>query len=150
MKETVRLALVGVGNCTSSLLQGIEYYRNREPNSAAGLMHPDIGGYGVSDVEVAVAFDIDRRKVGQPLQEAVFAKPNCTTVFHRELPDYGITVRMGPVLDGVAGHMADFPDDQALRVADAQPVDVVKALKETGAEVLVCNLPVGSEKATRQ
>ncbi len=149
MKKGVRLAIAGVGNCASSLIQGLEYYRDRAPDSVAGLMHTDIGGYGITDVIPVAAFDVDRRKVGQPLHEAVFAKPNCTTVFQSELPDFGVTVQMGPVLDGVADHMARYPEDQAFRVADEAPVDLVAALKESRAEVLVCYLPVGSEEAVR-
>ena len=81
-------------------------------------MHSRVGPYRPEDVKVVAAFDIDRRKVGQPLEKAVFAQPNCTTIFHADLPDYGVTVQMGPVLDGVADHMADYPDDRAFRTAD--------------------------------
>lgn len=147
--EKIKLAIVGVGNCASSLLQGLEYYRNRKDGFVAGLMHPRVGRYGVEDVQVVAAFDIDRRKVGRPLQEAVFAKPNCTTIFQRELPDYGVTVQMSPVLDGIADHMKDYPEDCSFLVADAEPVDPVKVLRESKAEVLVCYLPVGSEDAVR-
>jgi myo-inositol-1-phosphate synthase len=112
-------------------------------------MHPRIGDFGVSDIEIVAAFDIDRRKVGKPIEEAVFARPNCTRVFQRTLPVSGIDVQMGPVLDGVAPHMADYPDDQAFRPADCEPVDVAKVLHETNAEVLVSYLPVGSEEAVR-
>jgi myo-inositol-1-phosphate synthase len=147
--KKVKIAIAGVGNCASSLVQGIEYYRHHTEAEVAGLMHPDIGGYGVSDIEVVAAFDIDRRKVGQPLHKAIFAKPNCTIVFQDEVPDMNVTVQMGPVLDGVAAHMANYKDDQAFRVADATPVDLVKALKDSGAEVLVCYLPVGSEDAVK-
>ncbi len=150
MSEAVRLAIAGVGNCASSLVQGLEYYRGRDPETVAGLMHAEIGGYALSDVVPVAAFDVDRRKVGQPLHEAVFARPNCTTVFQRELPDFGVRVQMGPVLDGVAEHMARYPEDQAFRVADAEPVDLVAALQEARAEVLVCYLPVGSEQAVRE
>ena len=149
MGAAVKLAIAGVGNCASSLLQGLEYYKRAKAGAAAGLMHPDIGGYGVGDVRVVAAFDVDRRKVGKPLREAAFAPPNCTTVFQRELPDHGVTVAMGPPHDGIAGHMADYPEDRAFRAADAAPVDVAGVLRETGAEVLVCYLPVGSEEAVR-
>lgn len=149
MTKKIKLAIAGVGNCASSLLQGLQYYQNHDLGEVAGLIHADISGYGVGDVRVVAAFDVDRRKVGRPLEEAVFAKPNCTTVFQRELPDYGVTVQMGPVLDGVASHMKDYPDDQAFRVADAAPVDLVTTLRESKAEVLVCYLPVGSEDAVK-
>ena len=149
MTDKIKLAIAGVGNCASSLLQGFAYYRNRDPKEVAGLMHTDIGGYTLRDIEVVAAIDVDRRKVGRPLNEAVFAKPNCTTVFHRELTECRVTVQMGPVLDGVAEHLKTYPDDQAFRVAETKPVDVSEVLKESGAQVLVCYLPVGSEKAVR-
>ena len=149
MGKKINLAIAGVGNCASSLLQGLEYYQQRDLKESAGLVHSEVGGYGVADVQVVAAFDIDRRKVGRPLQEAVFAKPNCTTIFQSELPDYGVEVQMGPVLDGVAGHMQDYPEDQAFRTADADPVDLAGALRDSKADVLVCYLPVGSEDAVR-
>lgn len=145
----VRVAIAGVGNCASSLLQGIEYYRRRPDQDTAGLLHPEIGGYRLEDIQPVAAFDVDRRKVGRPLEEAVWAAPNCTTVFQAELPAYGITVQSAPVLDGVASHMADYPDAQAFRVSDAPPCDVARTLANAGAEVLVCYLPVGAEKAVR-
>ena len=145
----IRLAIAGVGNCASSLLQGIEYYKPPVSTETAGLVHPEIGGYRISDLQVVAAFDVDRRKVGRPLEEAVFAPPNCTKVFCRELPRYGVTVQMGPVLDGVAAHMRDYPEEIAFRVADAKPCDVAGVLRESGAEVLVCYMPVGSEEAVR-
>ena len=145
----IKLAIAGVGNCASSLLQGIEYYRAHDPTVSAGLLHPEIGGYRLEDIRVVAAFDIDRRKVGRPLEEAVFAPPNCTTVFHRELPCYGVTVSMGPVLDGVAGHMSDHSDERAFRVADEKPGDTTQVLRDSGAEVLICYLPVGSEDAVQ-
>ncbi|MCK6545255.1 inositol-3-phosphate synthase [Myxococcota bacterium] len=147
--KKIRLAIAGVGNCASSLLQGIEYYKHQANAESAGLMHPEIGGYRIQDVEVVAAFDVDKRKVGRPVEEAMFALPNNTTVFQREIPATGVTVQMGPVLDGVADHMKNYPDHQAFRVADKDAVDVAKVLKETKADVLVCYLPVGSENAIR-
>lgn len=147
--SNIRLAVVGVGNCASALLQGIEYYQRKASVDSAGLLHRTIGGYGLSDIQPVVAFDVDRRKVGRPLEEAIFAKPNCTTVFQPEIPRTGVTVLMGPVLDGVADHMKNYPDDQAPRVADAEPVDVAAALRDSEANVLVCYLPVGSEDAVQ-
>jgi myo-inositol-1-phosphate synthase len=147
--KKVKIAIVGVGNCASSLVQGIEFYKHHTQDEVAGLMHPDIGGYGISDIEVVAAFDIDQRKVGKPLHEAIFAKPNCTTIFQAELPATSVTVQMGPILDGVAPHMANYRDDQAFRPANLPSVDVTAALRESGAEVLVCYLPVGSEEAVR-
>ncbi len=146
----IRVAIAGVGNCASALVQGVEYYRGRNAADAeAGLMHEEIGGWRPSDVEVVAAFDVDRRKVGQPLEEAVFAAPNCTRRFQPSLPASGVRVRMGPVLDGVADHMERHDDAEAFRVADEAPVDVGAVLRESGAEILVCYLPVGSERAVR-
>jgi myo-inositol-1-phosphate synthase len=112
-------------------------------------MHPEIGGYRIEDIRVVAAFDVDARKVGLPLEEALFAPPNCTTVFQEKLPHYRVTVQMGPLLDGVAAHMADHPEERAFRPARAEPCDVTRVLRESGAEVLVCYLPVGSEKAVQ-
>ncbi len=143
----IKLAIVGVGNCASSLLQGIEYYQTHASPDIAGLLHPVIGEYRLKDIRVVAAFDIDRRKVGQPLEEAAFAPPNCTMVFHRELPSYGVTVHMGSVLDGVPDHMKHYSDERAFRVADEKSCDTAQVLRDSGAEVMVCYLPVGSEEA---
>ena len=143
----IRLAIAGVGNCASSLLQGIEYYRDRPVDKTTGLLHQKIGGYRISDVRPVAAFDVARRKVKKPLADAVFAPPNCTTIFQRELPDYGVSVQMGPVKDGVAKHMEAYSDSQAFRVADCEPCDVAQVLRDCKAEVLVCYLPVGSQAA---
>ena len=145
----IRVAIAGVGNCASALVQGVEYYRGRNAAAEAGLMHGEIGGWKPSDVEVVAAFDIDRRKVGRPLEEAVFAAPNCTRRFQPSLSATGVRVRMGPVLDGVADHMERYDESEAFRIADEAPVDVGAALRESGAEILVCYLPVGSERAVR-
>jgi len=112
-------------------------------------MRRSIGGYLCSDVEFVAAFDVDRRKVGRPLEEAIFAKPNCTRIFQSALPVSNVIVQSGPVLDGVAAHMVDYPDDNAFRVVDLEPTDVAAALQSSGAEVLVCYLPVGSERAVK-
>ena len=127
----LRLAVAGVGNCASSLMQGFEYYQRRGDSvGTAGLLHAAIGGYRLSDIEVVAAFDIDRRKVGRFLEEAVFAPPNCTTVFQRELPASGVTVQMAPVLDGLAEHMKDYSEDRAFRVSEANPVDVTETRRK--------------------
>lgn len=144
----INIAIAGVGNCASSLLQGIEMYKN-SPENTIGLMNYDLGGYKPGDINVVAAFDVDKRKVGKSLREAVFAKPNCTTVFYKDLPDYPVQVQMGHVLDGISEHMADYPEDQTFVVAEEEPCDVVKTLKESGAEILINYLPVGSEKAAR-
>ena len=146
----IRVAIAGVGNCASSLVQGIYYYSDPQRlRDATGLMHPDLGGYKPSDIEIVAAFDVDRRKVGKPLREALLAKPNCTPVFCPDLPDIPVTVQMGPVLDGVSEHMAGYPEDRTFVLSDESPVDVVRVLKESQADILVNYLPVGSEQATR-
>lgn len=148
-KRQIRLAIVGVGNCASALVQGLVWHRNRPTDEPSYLMTPDLAGCTVDQLRVVAAFDVDRRKVGRPLEEAIFAEPNCTTVFQREVPPTGVTVQMAPVLDGVAAHMADYPDGAAFRVADLPPVDVAAALREASVDVVVCFLPVGSELAAR-
>ncbi|SHH17281.1 myo-inositol-1-phosphate synthase [Thermosyntropha lipolytica DSM 11003] len=149
--KKIRVAIAGVGNCASALLQGIELYSRDEElkKDPIGLMHYDLGGYKPEDIEIVAAFDIDARKVGKPLKEALFAKPNCTKVFYPHLPDYPVTVQMGPVLDGFSEHMKDYPEDQTFVLADAEPVDVVQVLKDSRAEILINYLPVGSEEAAR-
>jgi myo-inositol-1-phosphate synthase len=112
-------------------------------------MHPVVGNWRASDIEVVAAFDIDRRKVGQPLEKAIFSKPNCTRVFQPTMPVSRTIVQMGPILDGIAPHMAEYDEDEAFRPADAEPVDVAATLKQSGAEILICYLPVGSEEAVR-
>jgi myo-inositol-1-phosphate synthase len=144
----VKTAIAGVGNCASALLQGVEYYR-RSGEDPIGLMHPDVGGYNPWDLRVVAAFDVDARKVGRDVSEAIFAPPNCTKVFQPDVPRTGVKVQMGPVMDGVADHMKAYPEDRTFVVADEEPVDVAQVLEESGAEVLVNYLPVGSEKATR-
>lgn len=147
----VRIAIAGVGNCASSLLQGIEHYRSvpAEEHEAWGLMHLEMGGLRPGDVEVVAAFDVDARKVGRPLHEAAFAPPNCTRVIRDAISPSPVTVMMGPVHDGVADHMTDWPEHRSFRVADERPVDVERVLRESGAEILVSYLPVGSQKATQ-
>ncbi|MBE0597179.1 MAG: inositol-3-phosphate synthase [Desulfuromonadales bacterium] len=148
----IRIALVGVGNCASSLVQGIHYYRGQGGREAAGLMHWEIGGFRPGDIEVVAAFDIDRRKVGRDVAEAIFALPNCTTVFCPQIPATGVLVRMGRLLDGVSDHMLDYPEGRTfLPAVDPQPSrqEVVAALRESGAEILINYLPVGSEAGTR-
>ncbi len=147
----IRVAITGIGNCASSLIQGVEYYKRLgrdHPDRSLGLMHYDLGGYKPSDIEFVAAFDIDRRKVGKPLREAVFAKPNCTKVFNPGLPHYPVKVHMGEVLDGVASHMKDYPDEKRFIVSEKKPCDVQQVLKRSGADMLVSYMPVGSEKAT--
>jgi myo-inositol-1-phosphate synthase len=141
-----KIAIAGLGNCASALLQSIAAGRK---GKLEGVIRQQIGPWQVADIEVVAAFDIDRRKVGLSIGEAAFALPNCVDVFEADLSMFTPTVLMGPVLDGVASHMNEFPDEQTFLVADQVPVDVAAALRASGAEVLVCYLPVGSEQAVR-
>jgi myo-inositol-1-phosphate synthase len=146
----IKVALVGIGNCASSLVQGRYFYAgDRTPS---GLIHEYIGGYALSDIEFVAAFDTDARKVGLDLGKAIFAKPNCTTVFQSEIPQTGVVVQMGRVLDGMAAHMMEGHGERGFVRSDAPEADedsIVAALKESGAEILVNFLPVGSEEAVR-
>ena len=151
MDPTINIAVVGVGNCASSLVQGIAHYQNGGANEQIGLMHWDLGGYRPKDLHVVAAWDVDARKVGRDINEAIFARPNNTQVFCDHVPPTGARVRMGRRLDGVADHMADYPAERSFVVADeAEPdqAEVVRVLKETGAHVLMNYLPVGSQEAT--
>ncbi len=148
----IRIAVVGIGNCASSLIQGIEYYRQKKDEEHIGLMHYDLGGYKPQDIGVVAAFDIDKRKVGKDVAEAIFAPPNCTTVFCNDVPASGVKVHMGRIMDGFAEHMKDY-DEKYTFVPSNEPdpskEDVVSILKESRAEMLLNYLPVGSEEATR-
>jgi myo-inositol-1-phosphate synthase len=148
----VRIGIVGVGNCASSLVQGITYYDQRPDAEGAGLMHQKVGPYGPGDLVVASAFDVDMRKVGKDVSEAIFQPPNCTAVFCDRIPKTGVRVHMGRVLDGVSPHLEDYPEARRFLVSDqaeADGAEVVRALRESATEVLVNYLPVGSEEATR-
>ncbi len=146
----IRIAIVGVGNCASALVQGIAYYTKlaQVGEPLVGLAHPYIGPYGIDDLEIVAAFDIDRRKVGQPIHRAVFAPPNNTQVFHPDLPPSDVIVQPGPLLDGVPKHMAHYPADRRFDPTDAPPVDVARVLRDSGAEILINYLPVGAQQAT--
>ena len=146
--RALRLAVAGVGNCASALLQGLAHYRSRDASELDGVMHPQIGPYGIDSITPVAAFDVDRRKVGRPLAEALFAEPNCARVFEPNLPDWDLQVLMGPAFDGIAAHMGDWAEDRAFRPADGPAVDVARVLRDSGAQVLVNYLPVGAEKAT--
>ncbi len=145
----IRAAVVGVGNCASSLIQGIEYYRTREGAERLGLMHFNLGGYLPGDIEFVAAFDIDKRKVGRPLGEAIYALPNCTATITPHVTNSKTIVQMGQVLDGVSDHMREYPDDQTFIVSEAPPCNVEKVLRDNGVEVLLNYVPVGSEEAAR-
>ncbi len=150
--EKIKIAIIGVGNCCSALVQGLAYYGNKSSEQAIGLMHWDMGGYTPHDIEIVAAFDVDRRKVGKDVSEAIFAQPNCTATFCRDVPASGTIVQMGRVLDGISDHMRDYDAQRTFLEADLpQPdkADIVRILVESGAEVLLNYLPVGSEQASR-
>ncbi|HEX6684002.1 MAG TPA: inositol-3-phosphate synthase [Candidatus Limnocylindrales bacterium] len=141
---SVRVAIVGVGNCASSLVQGVEYYRDADPSQRVpGLMHVDFGGYHVKDVEFVTAFDIDAKKVGRDLAEAIVASEN-NTIKLADVPPLGVTVQRGPTLDGMGQFYREIIEE-----SDESPVDVVKALKDARVDVVVSYLPVGSDQADK-
>jgi myo-inositol-1-phosphate synthase len=140
----IRVAIAGVGNCASSLIQGVEYYREAEAGEIVpGLMHVVLGGYHVKDLDFVAAFDADAAKVGTDLGKAIFAGQNNTIRF-ASVGDLGVTVQRGPTLDGFGKYYRETVEE-----SPAEPVDVVAALRESGAEVMVSYLPVGSELAQR-
>jgi myo-inositol-1-phosphate synthase len=144
MSKKIKVAIVGVGNCASSLVQGIEYYKNaRDDEFVPGVMHVNFGGYHIGDIEVVAAFDVNTNKVGKDVAEAIYAEPNNTAIF-AQVPKTGVKVSRGPRLDGVNKYTAELVpvDDQQ------KAVDVVKVLKDSGAEAVINYLPVGSQEAT--
>lgn len=144
MSKKIRVAIVGVGNCASSLVQGVEFYKNTPADARVpGLMHVDLGGYHVSDIEFVAAFDVDADKVGKDLNVAIWSGKNNTIKF-ADVPETGVKVQRGQTLDGLGTYLAKM-----IQEADSAPVDVVQTLKDAKAEVLINYLPVGSEKATR-
>lgn len=150
--KKIKIAIVGLGNCASSLIQGIHYYKNTKVKNSIGLMHPDIGGYVPADIKIVIAYDIDKRKVGKDVAEAIFEKPNCTKVFFKNIPKTGTTVRMGKILDGFAPHLQNYSEETRIVPAKDKEADqaaVVKELKISGAEIMLNYLPVGSEEAVK-
>jgi myo-inositol-1-phosphate synthase len=141
---SVRVAIVGVGNCAASLVQGVQYYRDADPaTQVPGLMHVAFGDYHVRDIEFVAAFDVDAKKVGRDLSEAIVASEN-NTIKIADVPPLGVTVQRGHTLDGLGKYYRQIVEE-----SDEQPVDVAATLREVGADVLVCYLPVGSEDAAR-
>ncbi len=150
--EKIRVAIIGVGNCASSLIQGIEYYRHRDSKDAIGLMHWEIGGYAPYDIEIVAAFDTDKRKVGLDVSEAIFSPPNCTAIFCRDVPYANTKVMMGKILDGLSDHMRNYDDKYTFVLSDQvepEKEDVVRVLNNSGTEILLNYLPVGSEEAVK-
>ncbi|CAM3599323.1 inositol-3-phosphate synthase [Kibdelosporangium persicum] len=144
MGQSVKVAIVGVGNCAASLVQGVHYYRDADPATRVpGLMHVRFGEYHVGDVQFVAAFDVDAKKVGRDLSEAIVASEN-NTIRICDVPPLGVTVQRGHTLDGLGEYYREI-----ITEADEDPVDVVKVLKESGADVLVSYLPVGSEEADK-
>ncbi len=140
----VRVAIVGVGNCASSLVQGVQYYQDADERATVpGLMHVKLGQYHVRDVKFVAAFDVDAKKVGFDLSEAIFASEN-NTIKIADVPPTNVTVQRGPTLDGIGKYYAE-----TIEVSDSDPVDVVKALKDNSVDVMVSYLPVGSEEADK-
>ena len=141
---SIRVAIVGVGNCASSLVQGVHYYKDADPGDRVpGLMHVRFGDYHVSDVEFVAAFDVDAKKVGRDLAEAIVASEN-NTLKLCDVPPLGVSVQRGPTLDGLGHYYREVIDE-----SDESPVDVVAALRAARADVVVCYLPVGSEEAAK-
>jgi myo-inositol-1-phosphate synthase len=140
----VRVAIIGVGNCASSFVQGVEFYRHAAPaDFVPGLMHPVLGDYHISDIEFVAAFDVDKNKVGKDLSEAVFTRPNNTVRF-ADVPARGVTVERGMTHDGLGKYLS-----QIIEKAPGPTADIVRILKETETDVVVSYLPVGSEEATK-
>jgi myo-inositol-1-phosphate synthase len=140
----IRVAIVGVGNCASSLVQGVQYYHNADENTTVpGLMHVKFGPYHVRDVKFVAAFDVDAKKVGFDLSEAIFASEN-NTIKIADVPPTNVTVQRGPTLDGIGKYYAE-----TIEVSDSEAVDVVKALKDANVDVMVSYLPVGSDEADK-
>ena len=142
----IRIAILGVGNCASSLIQGLFFYKN---DYEVGLMHPVLGGYRISDIIPVAAFDIDKRKIGKDLSKAIFSKPNNTRVFQKDIPNLDVEVKKAPVLDGIAPHMKDYPEGHSFSADDSEPVDVTEELRKSKPDILINYLPVGSEEASR-
>src|SRR3984893_18552496 len=144
MSSKVRVAIIGVGNCASSLVQGLEYYKNADANDVVpGLMHVDLGGYHISDIEMSAAFDIDVEKGGKDVSEAMFSGQNNTVKFS-DVPHLGVPVQRGMTHDGLGKYLSEV-----IKKAPGSTVDIVEVLKETKTDVVVNYLPVGSEEATR-
>jgi myo-inositol-1-phosphate synthase len=146
-RKKVRAAIIGVGNCASSLVQGVEFYRHApEDQTVPGLMHVKLGGYHISDIEFSAAFDVNSRKVGRDLGEAIFAEPNNTYRFSA-VPKLDVPVHRGPTMDGLGRYLSDAISESSEKARSAE--DIVDILKETETDVVISYLPVGSEQATR-
>jgi myo-inositol-1-phosphate synthase len=148
----IKIAIAGLGNCACSLIQGLEYYKSKNQDNCVGLMRFYIGDYKPGDIEVVAAFDIDQRKVGKDVAEAIFQLPNCTKIFCREIPKTNVIVKMGRVLDSIAEHMVDYDDNYTFLLSsqkESTKEELVQELKNSKADIFVNYLPVGSEKAAK-
>ena len=151
-RETIKVAVVGVGNCANSLISGVQWYKQfyakaKKGNRVPGLVHEEIAGYKVTDIEFVAAFDVDERKVGKDLSKAIFTETNMAYDYGVKVPHLRVEVMMGPVLDGVPDHLANF--DIPVRPAKRKPCSVAKVLRDSGAEILLNFLPTGSDQAAR-
>jgi myo-inositol-1-phosphate synthase len=145
-EKQIKLAICGIGNCASSLIQGISRFSTS--GELTGLKYRVINGYKLSDVQIVAAFDIDNRKVGKDVSEAIFESPNNTLIFQDKIEKMGVIVQKGPTLDGIAPHTGNFPENQRIVEYKGPDVDVVSVLRESGAEIFINYLPVGSQVAT--
>jgi len=153
MKDKIKVAIVGCGNCASSLLMGISYYKNVKSidKPIPGLMHNSINGYLPSDIECVLAYDIDARKVNKHIEEAIFSVPNNTNIFCRDIPKTNVIVKMGKILDGFSKHLLDYDEKYRIVISkekEPSKEDVSKTLKESDCQILLNFCPVGSIKAT--
>jgi len=140
--KKIKIAIVGIGNCASSLVQGLTFYKDaKKDDMIVGLMHPVLGGYSIGDIEVVAAFDVNETKVGKDLADAIYAKPNNTVTFAK-VPKTGVIVQNAPVLDGIGEYLEDV-----VIVSKSDNPDPIEVLKKSKAEILICYLPVGSQQA---
>lgn len=147
----IRIAIIGVGNCASSLIQGLYFYKGKTRDESIGLLNHRIGNYLPGDIEVVAAFDIDKRKVGKEVNKAIFSKPNCTKIFCGDLPISQTVVEMGQILDGYSDHMGEYSDDRTFLLSDQEEASrqrVISILMDREVDVVVNYLPVGSQLAT--
>lgn len=145
MAKKIKVGIIGVGNCASGFIEGIEYYRQHPEREVVGIMHKDIGGYDVRDIEITCAFDVDKNKVGKTLDEAIYAKPNMVNWV--KLPKSGVIVKQGPTLDGVGKYLAGIVEPVKERPQAELEAEILSEIKSSGTEILVNYLPVGSQKA---
>ncbi|MDD4049765.1 MAG: inositol-3-phosphate synthase [Candidatus ainarchaeum sp.] len=141
----IKIGIIGVGNCASSLVQGLNYYLKKD---FIGLLHPNLKGYSIKDIDVVCAIDVDQRKVGKPISKAIFSRPNCTTIFCKDIKEK-VIVQMGPILDGLSGHVIDNSLDKKVIPSTKEPVDIINLFKKTKPDFVICYLPVGSSDAVK-